>query len=112
MTFPMSAGSDKVVSMIKKTWQLLVGKRPESEKNTPLFEYKVSELVGHAIAWMAVRAYKRGDTHMFNHDLAALAAGNSNHSNEAFKLCFVPSDRPLSASERLVIEIPPKEPAK
>lgn len=62
----------------------------------PWWERWVGTATGHILYWLAVRAAKRRDWHEFNHLIAALHGGNSDHRREP---CGFPSEahhRPLN----------------
>lgn len=46
----------------------------------PLLDRAVGWLTGKAIVWYGKRAFDRGDTHEYQHCIAALIHGNSDHS--------------------------------
>ena len=100
------------ISNIKDLLGLFTGitrKRESFEKNIPNFEFRVGILTGNALGFIARKALKRGDIHEFNHCLASLTIGNSDHeSSEAFKICPLPKDELIERGEILLYQFPEK----
>ncbi|MFS0887015.1 hypothetical protein [Aeromicrobium sp. 179-A 4D2 NHS] len=65
----------------KGIFKPLFGKRdcPNCEAHKSRFEYIVGQWTGVVLTWLAVRASKRGDTHLANHMTVAVLLGNSCH---------------------------------
>lgn len=51
-----------------------------AENDAPLSERYVSKAVARALVWLGKRAHDRGDKHAYEHALAALRAGDCEHS--------------------------------
>ena len=63
-------------------------RRPEQYRDQPFIDYWVGVGVSFVLAWLAIRALRRGDIHEVNHLYAGLNAGDSNHERRP---CMMPS---------------------
>lgn len=53
--------------------------RSAQRRSAPWLDRTLGNQLGRLLAWLGKRALRRGDRHEFNHILAAVLAGNSQH---------------------------------
>ena len=83
----------------------LLAKPKGKDKNLSAVEYRLTRLWSGALDELTSLAVERKDWHEFNHCFASILVGNSNHDN-LLPECIVPRDRPITAGEILIVEVP------
>ena len=85
--------------------------KEEYEKDVSNLDIRLGRIMGNILGLLTERAIEQGDIHEFNHCIAVIALGDSNHSSQTYT-CPLPIDTPIRPEDILLYQFPKLDEAK